>query len=375
MKTVAVIFGGRRTEHDISIISALQVLNNLDSGKYNIMPIYIDNDGRFFVGKKLYDLNFFKNIDYKKLKEVAIMSSSNFVFVKRHNSFVKWKKLDFVFIVLHGLNGEDGTIQGLFELNGIAYSSCGVLASALSMDKVAMKIAFKGLDLPILPYVWFYYEDYQTDENIVINRLEKELKYPMIVKPANLGSSIGITVCKTKNDLTNAIEIAGSFDQKIVVERAIEKLKEINISCMGLNDQVELSVTEEPINWKSFLSFSDKYMKSGTVKRRMPAIITLDMEASILEMAKKVFTNFFCKGIVRIDFMLDEDENKIYLNEINTIPGSLAFFLWKDRNYNFKSLLDKNIEYVVKDQASKKKLNYQYNSGILKNVGSGYKKK
>lgn len=375
MITVAVLFGGKSTEHEISIISALQVINNLDTTKFEIMPIYIDKDGKYFTGESLKKIKFYRNVDYKKLKEITILPSSNFVYIKRLGGFFKWKKLDFAFLILHGLNGEDGTVQSIFELNKIPYSSSGVLASAIGMDKVAMKTMFKGLDIPVLPYIWFFKEEWNDSKNKIVKQIETELNYPVVVKPANLGSSIGISICKDEDELLSAIDVAFCFDFKIIVERAVKKLKEINISCMGENKTVETSVTEEPLNWENFLSFEDKYMSKNASKRVMPAKISSEMESKVVEYAKKIFVNFFCKGIVRIDFMLDEETNELYINEINTIPGSLAFFLWNNRGYDFKLLLEKNIKYSIKNDERKKDLIYKFDSGILNNVGSGYKKK
>lgn len=375
MRKIAVIFGGRSTEHDISIISALQVINNLNKTKFEVVPIYINHDGKWYSGKNLNEIKNYSNLNFKKLHEVCILPSDNFLYFKKIGGFFKWQKLEMAFIIMHGMNGEDGTIQGLLNLSKIPYSSCDVLASALSMDKVAMKNAFLGLDLPIVPYVWFSKFEYEKSPNELIDNAESKLNFPMVVKPSNLGSSIGIKVCKNREELKNAIEVAINFDNKIVIEKAIENLKEINMSVKGVFDEIECSQTEEPINWQSFLSFEDKYISDKTEKRKMPADISNEQLNNVTEMSKTIFKNFFCKGIVRIDFMLDENTDTIYVNEINTIPGSLAFFLWKDKGYNFAELLEDNIRLAEIDKNAKDQLNFDYHSSVLNNVSGNYYKK
>lgn len=376
MKNIVVIFGGKSTEHDISIISAFQVMQNLNRKKYNIIPVYISKNSKWFYGKKLFSLNSFKNFSTKGLSEVSILPNSNFLFKKSIAGYIKFKKIDVVIPVLHGMNGEDGTIQGLLELSNIPYSSCGVLSSSIGMDKVVMKKFFESIDIPICEYqtiLKYELPDFKESDLLI--------DFPIIIKPANLGSSIGISMCNNFNELLEGLKVAFSFDNKVVIEKAIVNLKEINISVVGYKNQIEVSVTEEPKSWHEFLNFEDKYIsnatknssKSGatsskgmaTNKRIIPARISKKNIQLIENYSRRIFKKLDCKGVIRIDFMYDKLYKKLYCNEINTIPGSFAFYLWQENGVSFTHLLDKLVEIAIKSNEDKKFLCYDFESKVL----------
>lgn len=375
---VLVIFGGRSTEHDISIISGLQVYENLDREMFEPVIVYIDSEGKWWSGEGLKRIDTYKNFSSKKLTEVAILPCSKKLFKRRFNGFIPLFDVDCAFIVMHGMNGEDGTLQGLLELSQIPYTSSGVLSSSVGMDKVMMKRVFNDLGLPILPY--FEISRFQYEKMSSAYKLEK-IAFPVIVKPAKLGSSIGITICKKQKDLTRALELAFKFDDCVVVERAVIKLKEVNISVLGFQDDIELSVIEQPVTSNLFLTFQDKYCKKSKTRgmenltRKIPADIDDDMKTKLQEYAKIAFRGLNCKGVVRIDFIIDEEEKELYINEINTIPGSLSFYLWDKKQIDFRLLLTKLYQIAIRDSEERKKQIFVFQSSVLNGLGGSKGKK
>lgn len=375
-KNIAVIFGGKSTEHDISILTALQVCSALDKQKYDVLPLYIDNNGIWYTGCKLLELDFYTNYNAKKLKEVSILPSSNVMYIKALNKFKRYKKIDCAIIACHGKNGEDGTIQGLLELSNIPYTSTGVMGSAIGIDKACMKKVFESINVPICKYVEI---SKTVFKNLGAESILENLDLPLIVKPNSLGSSIGISVCNSVDDLQQALELAFLFDDKVVVEKLITNLKEVNISVLGNGADCVCSVTEEPQANGKLLSFEKKYLQSGKVKtknsatkigmqnidRVIPANINYEQTLEIENLSKKIFEKLDCKGVVRIDFMIDLDNNKIYANEINTIPGSFAFYLWEKTELNFNKLLDGIIEIAINNNRDKNKLITTFQSSVL----------
>lgn len=359
---IAVIYGSRSTEHEVSIISALQVMQNLDQSKYNILPIYISKSGRWISGNKSFLLpETYKNLNsLNKFPEVNLVSKSMFK-----------PKIDIVFPVFHGTFGEDGTIQGLLEMLDLPYVGCGVLASSVGMDKVVQKQVFAGAGISQVKYLWFY-----RGEKPKIN-----LKFPLFVKPANGGSSIGITKVKNHKELTEAVEVAFNYDRKIIVEESAEEFKEINISVLGnAGSELRTSVCEQPVASKEVLTYQDKYQSNSnkssgmaSAKRLIPAPINPATAAKIAEIAKLAFNTLDCSGLVRVDFLVSPDEKKIYLNEVNTIPGSLAFYLWEKSGLKFPKLLD-NLIGLAKERYQQKSQNtYTFSSNILATVGQTLK--
>ena len=393
MLNIAVFFGGKSSEHDVSVVTALQMMENLDRGKYNIIPIYITRDGDWYTGEKLTDINTYKNFDIgnKELTRCYLPANTRarqlFKFEREHSLFKRDNgviaSLDAAVLAMHGLNGEDGSLQGLLQLAQGPFTSCGVLGSAAGMDKILMKAAFQGAGFPVLDYIYFDRGQLKREAEILAGRAEERFNYPMFVKPANLGSSIGISKAKNRQELINAMEIAAHYDRRILVERGIDSLEEVNCSALGFGSSVRVSVCEMPVTWEEFLTYDEKYMrgaKKGTDKqgmqslsRRIPAPISEQMTAQIQDYTKRAFQLFDCKGVIRIDYIIDKTDNSLYINEINTIPGSFAFYLWEASGLKYKDLLDELIQYAIKAYEDSSSSEYAYKSDILLNYGKGAK--
>lgn len=377
---VGVIFGGATVEHEISIISAVQAMNNLNQDKYDIYPIYISKDRTWYCGKMLMDMDMYRDFDtLKRYAKKVVLFNKNGTFVL--NSYGLFNKtvaeLDIVFPIVHGNNMEDGTLQGYLELIGVPYVGSNVLGSALGQDKVIMKQIFSSIGLPIVDYLWFYDNEYYTNKDDIIKRT-KELGYPVIVKPATLGSSIGITYVKDKNDLVNAIIDAINYDNKIIIEKAVDNLLEVNCSVIGNYEHQETSLLEEVISNKDFLTFNDKYIggKKGASKgskgmlntnRIIPADLSKEMTEDIEHLSKEVFKSLNLSGVCRIDFLINGKTKEIFINEPNTIPGSLSFYLWDKKNKPYEKLLDELITLAIKRYKSKYSKTTIFDTNVLSN--------
>ena len=366
MENIAIIFGGESTEHDISIISALQAGENLNKQKYNITYIYISKKGEWFSGKELSNINFFKNFNEKMLKKVCIVPMDNRLYVKKIGGYKPITKIDCALLILHGKNGEDGTMQGLLELAKIPYTSPNVLGSSLGMDKIIMKQFFKANNLKVLPYYSFSKSEYFSNYEEILNN--NEFDFPKIVKPCSLGSSIGINLCENVEELENAIDIAFQFDERVVVEKALTDFKEINISCLKNKEDIMLSDVEQPKNWKKFLDFEEKYLADNNSKapQQTETVKISNKSLKIIKSAaSKIYKKLNLTGVVRLDFMIDDNTNLIYINEINTIPGSLSFYLWKNNGYTFEKLLDLLISQAKYEFQKKQQIKTIYISDVL----------
>ncbi|NLC16629.1 MAG: D-alanine--D-alanine ligase [Clostridiales bacterium] len=371
-----VFFGGKSCEHDISIITAHQAMDFIDESKYNIYPIYIDINGLFLHGKELKNFEFCKNIDYHKLQKVYLKPADRNIYYKNNKILCK---ADVALLCMHGLNGEDGTLQGMLEMSDIPYTSSSVLGSALGMDKIAMKMFFKGLGLNVLPYAWTYKEEYYhiTGNQDFLDRAQA-LGYPLIVKPSNLGSSIGITRVSDIQSLKAAMDIAFKFDHRVLVERALTDFIEVNCSVLGCPNEYKVSVCERPLSWQAFLTFEEKYLSKGvkmggmdSLKRKLPADIPEEMSSTIQNQSKQVFLALGCKGVIRIDYIIDKTDNTVYINEVNTIPGSLSYYLWDYSGTDFFELIDKLIQTALYAADQKRYLKYAYVSNVLNCAGGG----
>ncbi len=357
---IAVFFGGKSSEHDISIITALQTINAIDKEKFKIIPIYITKQGEWFTGEKLFFKQTYINFDKNGLKKVALTFGNQEILIK--GLFNKKVKIDCAVLCLHGLNGEDGTIQGALELAEIPYTSSNVLGSSICMDKIIMKQLFKQNNLPIIDYVWFTRDEFEKSKENVLKKIYSSIDYPYIVKPANLGSSIGITKCECEDDLISAIEVACEYDSRIIVEKAIINLREINCACIGADDFVRTSKLEEPISWNKFLSFKDKYLtfsKNSTSKE--PQLLLEQIEI-IKDYSTRAFKGLCQSGVVRIDFILDETSGNIFINEINSIPGSMANYLFDE---HFGKLIEELIDIAIQKKQEREKNKFGYKSTAL----------
>lgn len=380
MIKVGVIFGGESVEHEVSIISAVQAMNKLDSEKYDIVPIYITKKGEWYTGAALREIETFKDMDLLKryCKNVILYRKDNRFVLQNKGLFKKIvNEVDIVLPVVHGTNVEDGVLQGYLKTIGVPFVGSGVTGSAIAQDKVLQKQVFESVGLPVAKYYSFYDCDFKNDEESTIKEIEKELKYPMIVKPATLGSSVGITSAGNKKELVNAIRDAIEYDSKIVVEEKVENLTEVNISVLGNFESQKLSEIEEVMTDNDLLTYEDKYIggskKSSTkgmasASRKIPADIDSKLKSEVQEIAISAFKNAGLSGVVRIDFLIDKKKKKVFINEINACPGSLAFYLWEAKGKSFTSLLDEMINIAIKDYKKEQNKTRSFDTNIL----SGY---
>lgn len=385
MKKVGVVFGGRSVEHEVSVITGMQVIENINKKKYEVVPIYITKEGKWLTGDCLLDFSNFKNNKLSEAQEIFVSPNcGNYnIYPNPENIGLFGKKvlgsLDVVFPALHGTHGEDGSIQGLFELMDIPYTGCNVLASSVGMDKILMKDVYKANGIPIVNYHWFYRSNWRNNKDSVVKEIEEKLKYPVFVKPANLGSSIGINIAKNQEALIEAIEIAVNYDRKVIIEQAVETPREINCAVLGYDQELTTSLCEEPLGWEDVLTFEDKYVKSNAKggkssgeRRIIPADISDELRTKIEELAKKSFLCIDAKGTARIDFLVDKDEN-VFVNEINTIPGSFGFYLWEGKGYSFERLVDELINIAIVTHEDKKSNMYNFDANLFNRIQYGGK--
>ena len=390
MKTnVAVFYGFRTVEHEVSIISAVQAMRVIDRDKYDVTPVYVAKSGEMYTGEALFKIEEYRNLPelFKKSDRVNFARENGRVVMKYENSsFFSKKKnvnIDVAFPIVHGTNCEDGTVQGFLEFLDLPYVGCDILASAVGMDKAVFKDVLKNAGLPVLECIRFTAREYMTDKENITKKIATALEYPVIVKPINLGSSVGITKVKTEAELNDAIMLALSFADKILVEHAVTAIREINCSVLGDTDDCEASVCEEPFMNDEILSYEDKYLgnsKGGgqskgmaSLGRKIPADITEAQSDEIRKLACDIFKALGCSGVVRIDFIIDTDTNKIYANEINTIPGSLAFYLWEATGVKYKELCNRLIELAFKRQRNRENITYTIQTNILSGISFGAK--
>ncbi len=379
---LGVIFGGRSVEHEVSIITAIQAINKIDLAKYEVIPIYIDKEGRWYTGRMLLDIEIYSDMDLLRryAKEVVLYNRDGRFILQNKKGILRRvvTEIDMAFPIMHGTNGEDGTLQGYLDTIGIPYAESGVYASVVGQDKIYMKQIFKESGVNVVKYKWFFDTDYTNDQDKVIKEIEK-LDYPVIVKPATLGSSVGISVCHNEIELRDGILDAIKYDNKVLVEEVVENLKEVNISVLGNYEHQELSVIEEVASSHEILTYEDKYIGDGKLKgkgkisskgmasasRIIPAEIDDSIAKDIREMAIKAFRALNSSGVVRIDFLIDTKESKAYVNEINSIPGSLSFYLWEKTAKPYPELLDEVISLGIVNYKNKKAKTNTFSSNIL----------
>ncbi|MBQ9483366.1 MAG: D-alanine--D-alanine ligase, partial [Ruminiclostridium sp.] len=384
---VGVFFGGKSVEHEVSVISALQACRSLDKEKYDIIPIYITKNTEFYIGENIGKIEAYRNIP-ALLKESTrvIPVGNNGTAELLHYPMKKFGNniaavIDVALPIVHGTNVEDGALQGYLQTLGVPYAGCDVLSSALGMDKYAMKCVFADNGIPVLPATVVNIKQFTREHDSVLELIESRTQYPVIVKPVNLGSSVGIRKAKDRAELEDALDYAFTFAIKVLVENAVTELKEINCAVLGDYEDAEASECEEPIANDEILSYQDKYVggtkssggKSGmaSLKRRIPADITSEQRDEVRTLAVKAFQSLGCSGVARIDFMLDKATGKIYLNEINTIPGSLAFYLWEPVGVKYTAMLDKLIELALKRSRENKSITFSFDTNILENASFG----
>ena len=384
---VGVIYGGESVEHEVSVISAMQAMNKLDQEKYEIIPIYITKDREWYTGEMLKDIEVYQDLSLiKKYGKNVVLYCNNGSFVLQKKTFPKSvvAEVDIILPIVHGTNVEDGGLQGYLQTIGVPFVGSDVYASVVGQDKVFMKDIWKNAKLPMTDYVWFYDVDYKQDSDAVIEKVEK-LAYPVIVKPATTGSSVGIAVCSKREELVEAIDDAIQYDKKILVEEVVENLKEVNIAVMGNYEHQKVSEIEEVLSGNKFLTYADKYIGDGKGKlkgakvpmkgtskgmasanRKLPAELPDKVRKEVEEVAVEAFKTLGSSGNSRIDFLVDEKKNKVYINEINSIPGSLAFYLWEAKGIDFSTVLDEMINIGVKDYKKRVSKTHSFETNILK---------
>ena len=378
---VGVVFGGESVEHEVSIISAIQAMKNINEEKYEVIPIYIAKDQTWYTGSMLKDIDVYRDLDLLKrfAKKVVLTKKDNqFILMKTNGIFRKEvTDIDVILPIVHGHGVEDGTLQGYFETLKIPYVGSNVLGSALGQDKVVMKQVMTEENIPCVDYVWFYDTEYELNNEEITKKIKK-LGFPVVVKPATLGSSVGISFVKKEDELDEAINEAITYDSKIIVEAAVENLIEVNASVIGNYENQEVSILEEVMGVDEFLSYRDKYLggskKTGSkgmasTNRIVPARINEKMTLEVQELAKKVFRVLNFNGVCRIDFLIDKKSEKIYVNEPNTIPGSLSFYLWDKCDKPYSELLDEIISLGLRRYRFESKKIRSFESNILSNYG------
>lgn len=379
---VGVFFGGKSVEHEVSVISGLQAFNSFNRDKYEPIPIYITKDNELYTGDAVGDISNYKNIPALLQKSIRVffMYEQGQVQLIRYpakkigNSVVA--QIDVAFPVVHGANVEDGSLQGFLRHYNIPLVGCDVAASAVTMDKYIMKTVLKDNGIPVLDCVTLNVREYEGDEEAAYNKVESKISYPVIVKPVNLGSSVGIKVAQDREALREALEYAFTFGARVLIEHAITNLREINCAVLGDYEQAHASECEEPISSDEILSYEDKYVagdKSGsegmrTAKRELPANLTPEKREEIRRMAVETFQVLNCNGVSRIDFMIDRDTDQVYVNEINPIPGSLAFYLWEALDKPYAELLDDMVQLALKREREEKSVLTSFDSNILQNA-------
>ncbi len=386
MKTnLAVFFGCRSVEHEVSIISAIQAINSINKEKYNIIPVYVAKNGEMYTGEELNKIEGFNNLDklLKTANKVTFYKGTNNVLMHyvdgRPFSRKKDTVIDVAFPIVHGTNCEDGTLAGYLEFLGLPYVGCDILSAAIGMDKAVFKDVLMSAGLPVLPYTKFTAREYQANKNEIIQKIEKEFPYPVIVKPVNLGSSVGISKANNRDELIDAIDLAVSFADTVLVEKAVENLREINCSVLGDCDSCSASVCEEPIAGDEILSYEDKYLSGRKSKgmaslgRKIPADIDDKLSEEIRSLSCKIFATLGCNGVVRIDYLLDTTTGTVYANEINTIPGSLAFYLWEASGVKYTELLDRLVALAFNRQRGRDNLTFTIKTNILSGISFGTK--
>lgn len=394
MKTsIAVIFGGRSVEHEVSVISGLQAYAALDRETYDVLPLYIGKDGAFYTGPHLGDIRSFRDMDACLKEAVRVLpvpengraALVRYPMKKFGDNVVG--RFDVALPVVHGTNVEDGTLMGFLEMLGVPYASCDVTASAVGMDKLLTKAALMQAGVPVLPAQAYTGQDYAAHSARIVAEIEEQVGYPAIVKPVNLGSSVGISRADDRAGLEAALDLALRFSPRVLVERAVPHLREINCAVLGDREEAIPSVCEEPLNAHEILSYQDKYMSGGKggksggkgsggmsdLKRRCPAELPDGMTEKVQQLAVQTFQALGCLGVARIDFLNDRETGEVWVNEINTIPGSLAFYLWEAAGIPFSRLLDRMIALAFKRQREREALTFSYDTNLLAGASFGPK--
>lgn len=378
-KTIAVIFGGRSVEHDVSIITAHTpiIQSLLATGKFDVLPIYIAKDGSWYSDKAMNDIAYFKQDNFQaclaRQKKVRILFDNGLKIIWPG---IKSKtiQIDIVFPAMHGTFGEDGSLMGLLRMAHIPFVGCDLFASAVAMDKVLTKQILTAENIPVVPYVWFTKNDLEINKSILLENIAK-LNWPVFVKPVHLGSSVAIIKVKQNSELENAIDVALHYDDKALVEESVENLIEVTLPIMG-NEELRLAAIERPLNKSEFFDFSDKYLSgnkneggANSQYSEIPANIDNGLAKLVEDLGKRTYRALGCSGIARVDFLINGLSKQIYVNEVNTLPGSLYHHNWKKTGVSGIELVTKLIALAEERFISQQKTTYVFDSDILKKAG------
>ncbi len=389
---LGVMYGSRSCEHEVSVISALQLMQAVDREKYDVIPVYISMQGVWFTGEPLRQMSTYTPFreDQKGLVRVTLdmtPGSGALLTLEQGKGLLGGgtklrvvARLECIIPVFHGMHGEDGTLQGLLEMANLPYASPGVAGSAVGMDKIIMKRHFQGAGFPVLPGIWFSRQEWKDNRDVVLDRIEKEIGYPVYAKPANLGSSIGVSRAENREELAEALELAFVYDRRVLLEQGLTNPIELNCSVVGFDTEIKASVLEMPVTSGALLSFANKYLQGGggskgmaSLARVVPAPIEDSLRDQLQTLSKDIFRELDLKGVVRIDYMYDVESEKLYVTEVNTIPGSMAYYLWEKSGMNYTALIDEMVRCALKAHQEKNDNNYAFASDILKNVQLGGK--
>ncbi len=382
MKTIAVIFGGRSTEHDVSIVTALaSVIKPLELAKqYKVEAVYIAKDGSWYWDEKLKDIKLYQTGEIedfmRRAPKVHLLFDSGLTLVKSSQFAGRkmYKKIDLVFPAMHGTHGEDGELMGLLEMANVPYVGCGVAASAVAMDKVLAKQVTESSDIKSTPWAWFYASDLARDHSRIIKSLG-HLKYPIFVKPAHLGSSIGITRVESKKELENALEVAAHYDDKVIVEQGVNNLVEVTLPIIG-NEQPRPALLEQPLTKpEDFFDFDTKYMQGGKKGKgrsgaqgysRIPAELPQDVYKKTEAVGVAVYKALGCSGIARVDMLIDSKIGEVYFNEVNPLPGGLYAHNWAKAGISNVDLVQKLVDLAEERWNERQKLATSFSTNYLK---------
>lgn len=345
MIRLGVVFGSRSVEHEVSVITATQLMRSVDRSRYELVPLYIDKRGKWWTGESLSKIETFQKLDLNNPsgddRKELIFSPDPTV---DHG-------VDVIIVCNHGGHGEDGTLAGLFELANIPYAAPGVVAASVAIDKLITKLVLSQVGIPSTKFLWLTAHDWKQDESAQLKRLTKELKFPLFVKPATLGSSVGITRVKNEGELKKALKLAAQFDDRLIVEEEAKDCIEVNVSVLGGPEDAEASITEQPVRSEEFLTYADKYERGGkktggmaSLSRRIPAPISPDLSEKLQAAAKTIWKTIGGLGVARIDFFANPSTEEIFVGEINTPPGSMAFYLWEASGVSYAAMIDRLVE-------------------------------
>lgn len=359
---IGVIFGGKSVEHEISVITALQAMDNIDKEKYEIIPIYITKDLVWYTGGMLRHIDSYKDfrlIDRYATKVNLINKDGRFILQKSYGIKREINEIHLAFPIVHGKGVEDGTIQGYLSTLGIPCVGSDVYASALGQDKIFTKQLLEFNNIPVTDYVWFYDTDYLKDKDELFKKINK-LNYPLILKPARLGSSIGIEIINRKEELDNAINSSLDYDERFLIEEYIEKKREFNCAVMGTYNKIQTSAIEEVINEEGICTYQDKYTletsENPKIKKIYPIESPKELVKNIEEYSTQTFRLLCAKGMLRVDYLYDIVKKKIYVDEVNIIPAYFSHHLWTDKNIDYREIMDVLIKQAIDGVNHGKKL-------------------